>query len=71
MEEMIFNLADTHLFFNDLEVSSDFDSLCIFHFNPTVFVLEMLAFTVLEFLAYSSKPWKALLTLICLPICTY
>lgn len=22
MEEMIFNLADTHLFFNDLEVSS-------------------------------------------------
>lgn len=24
MEEMIFNLADTHLFFNDLEVSSDY-----------------------------------------------
>uniref|UniRef100_A0A4W3GKM9 Eyes absent homolog n=1 Tax=Callorhinchus milii TaxID=7868 RepID=A0A4W3GKM9_CALMI len=24
MEEMIFNLADTHLFFNDLEVSTDF-----------------------------------------------
>lgn len=23
MEEMIFNLADTHLFFNDLEVRAD------------------------------------------------
>lgn len=25
MEEMIFSLADTHLFFNDLEVSSSLD----------------------------------------------
>ena len=33
MEEMIFNLADTHLFFNDLEVSYDsfiYSSCCMF-----------------------------------------
>lgn len=32
MEEMIFNLADTHLFFNDLEVWN-----CSFHFVFAVF----------------------------------
>lgn len=33
MEEMIFNLADTHLFFNDLEVrTKDFNMTILFQF---------------------------------------
>ena len=30
MEEMIFNLADTHLFFNDLEVRNPSPKYCLF-----------------------------------------
>lgn len=33
MEEMIFNLADTHLFFNDLEVGYTLDTQET-HINP-------------------------------------
>lgn len=41
MEEMIFNLADTHLFFNDLEVSlfSNLPMLCM---NPLLFFINLM-----------------------------
>lgn len=43
MEEMIFNLADTHLFFNDLEVSSN-PTYSIF--IPSVYLLPPLSLSL-------------------------
>ncbi|XP_019469635.2 eyes absent homolog 1 isoform X4 [Meleagris gallopavo] len=40
MEEMIFNLADTHLFFNDLEIiSSEREMAHLLHYMQTFFVI--------------------------------
>lgn len=41
MEEMIFNLADTHLFFNDLEVSF-FANLAMFCMGPLLFFISLM-----------------------------
>lgn len=41
MEEMIFNLADTHLFFNDLEVSF-FSNLLMLCMNPVLFFINLM-----------------------------
>ena len=42
MEEMIFNLADTHLFFNDLEVSKRYLTLCAYLMSKHVHVFTWL-----------------------------
>ena len=62
MEELIYNLADTHLFFNDLEVSI---------FNLFLFVVKADRITVFVTLLLSSSPPRENNCTVTVPISTY